>query len=247
MRGTDRGGLATVAAARPAVNGWRTGGPSRRGGHLVGSLVGILVASGAIAALCAAQPAPAVRPVGEVVAFVNDWVRVHHALFEYPVVSAGAAEIRPVVVHVEVDLGAGDAGTQRCRRLLDAPRGVRPSWRPGVVPRGVHVDVLDAPPPPSELGDPGSDLPRDASEDRGWACGRLVMATFRPFDYGAGLGRAPSVTTFLSDGVVEVSSRGLRRRMGVQAGDAFWFEAGTRLTVIDDYPVAVAILQVPTR
>lgn len=229
------------------MNGWGPSGPACGGRQLVLSLVVLLAASGAIAALGAAQPAPAVRAVGEVVAFVNDWVRVHHTLFEYPVVSAGAAEIRPVVVHVEVSLGAGGAGTRRCSRLLDAPRGVRPSWRPGVVPRGVHVDVLDAPPPPSELGDPGSDLPRDASEDRGWTCGRLVIATFRPFDDGAGLGRAPSVTTFLSDGVVEVSSRGLRRRMGVQAGDAFWFEAGTRLTVIDDYPVAVAILQLSTR
>jgi hypothetical protein len=73
---------------------------------------------------------------------------------------------------------------------------------------------------------------------------QLVLATFRPFDFGAGAGRLPSVTTFLSDGVVEVSSQGLRRRIGVAAGDAFWFEGGTRLTVVDDYPVGVAILQI---
>ena len=51
------------------------------------------------------------------------------------------------------------------------------------------------------------------------------------------------MTTFLSDGTVEVSSRGVRRRMGVQAGDAFWFEGATRLTVLTDEPVGVAIVQ----
>jgi hypothetical protein len=35
--------------------------------------------------------------------------------------------------------------------------------------------------------------------------------------------------------------------MGVQAGDAFWFEAATRLTVVDDYPVGVAIVQLLPR
>ena len=70
---------------------------------------------------------------------------------------------------------------------------------------------------------------------------------FRPFDYAVGLGPLPAVAVFLSDGVVEVSTQGLRRRMGVVAGDVFWFEARTRLTVIDDYTVGVAFLQVPTR
>jgi hypothetical protein len=31
--------------------------------------------------------------------------------------------------------------------------------------------------------------------------------------------------------------------MGVRAGDAFWFEAWTRLTNIDDDPVSAAIVQ----
>jgi len=31
--------------------------------------------------------------------------------------------------------------------------------------------------------------------------------------------------------------------MGVQAGDAFWFDAATRLTVLTDEPVGVAIVQ----
>jgi hypothetical protein len=35
--------------------------------------------------------------------------------------------------------------------------------------------------------------------------------------------------------------------MAVQAGEAYWFEARTRLTVFDDYTVGVAFLQVPTR
>jgi len=35
--------------------------------------------------------------------------------------------------------------------------------------------------------------------------------------------------------------------MGVQAGDAFWFEGATRITNIDDYPVGAAIVQVMPR
>ena len=31
--------------------------------------------------------------------------------------------------------------------------------------------------------------------------------------------------------------------MGVHAGTAFWFDAGTRITAIDDHPVGVAIVQ----
>jgi hypothetical protein len=61
--------------------------------------------------------------------------------------------------------------------------------------------------------------------------------------YGVGAGRLPSVTIFLSDGVVEVRSQGVRRRMGVRACDAFWFEAFTRLTVVHDDPVGAAIVQ----
>jgi hypothetical protein len=55
------------------------------------------------------------------------------------------------------------------------------------------------------------------------------------------------VTIFLSDGVVEVWNRGVRRRMGVRAGDAFWFEAATRLTVVGDDPVGAAIVQLYPR
>jgi hypothetical protein len=35
--------------------------------------------------------------------------------------------------------------------------------------------------------------------------------------------------------------------MGVQAGDAFWFEAHTQLTVVSDDPVAAAIVQLRPR
>jgi len=62
-----------------------------------------------------------------------------------------------------------------------------------------------------------------------------------------GTGRLPSVTIFLSDGVVEVKSQGVRRRMGVRACDAFWVEACTRLTVVHDDPVGTAIVQLGPR
>ena len=133
-------------------------------------------------------------------------------------------------------------------RLLEPPRGARMSWRPGIVPLGIWIELLKPPPRPSTLGDPGTYPPRDAVEEEdGWGGGTLFVAAFRPFDYAVGLGPLPTVAVFLSDGVVEVSTQGLRRRMAVQAGDADWFDARTRLTVLDDYTVGVAFLQVPTR
>src|SRR6185369_10545957 len=112
-----------------------------------------------------------------------------------------------------------------------------PSWRLGVVPRGTLIEVLKRPPQPPVLGEPNTNPPRDAVVEPAREGVQLIVATFRPSDYGVGTGRLPSVTTFLSDGVVEVASQGLRRRMAVWAGDAFWFEPRTRLTVVDDYPV----------
>jgi len=38
-----------------------------------------------------------------------------------------------------------------------------------------------------------------------------------------------------------------RRRIGVRAGDASWFETRTRLTVVSDHPVGVAIVQLYPR
>jgi hypothetical protein len=229
------------------VTGWGAGGPTRGCSQFGGWLVVLLAAGRAVAAPDSVQPAPAGTPPTRVVAFVNEWVRVDYELWGDADAASDTAGEGPVAVQIEAELPAEGPGGRHCHRLLDAPRGARPSWRPGVVPRGIRVEMGARPPRPPELGDPGSDLPREAREDGEWSCGRLVVATFRPFDYGTGLGRAPSVTTFLSDSVVEVSGGGLRRRMGVQAGDAFWFEAGTRLTVVDDYPAAVAILQLPTR
>ena len=143
------------------------------------------------------------------------------------------------MLYIRVTPGPGVLNT----RLLAPPRGAAPLWRPGVVPRAVHIHLLKPPPRPHDFQEPGTDPPSDASEARVWPGGRLLQAVFRSLHYGYGTGQYPSVTTFLSDGTVEVSSRGLRRRMGVQAGDAFWFDAATRLTVLTDEPVGVAIVQ----
>ena len=104
-----------------------------------------------------------------------------------------------MVVYIHVAPKPSFVNTQ----LLDPPRGARPSWRPGVVPRGVNIEVLKPPPPPPRLGEPGTNPPRDAIE-QAWDGGRLVVATFRPFDFGVGTGGFASVTTFLSDGMIEV-------------------------------------------
>jgi len=203
----------------------------------------MVVATGTPAAQRLAELMAVAKTVGDVPAFANDYVRVRYAVLEYPKAERRVAEARPVVVYIHVAPKPGVVNT----RLLDPPDGARSPWRPGVVPRGVNIEVLKPPPPPPELGDPGTNLPRDAIEEAAWDGGRLVVAAFQPFNYSVGTGRFASVTTFLSDGVVEVSSRGLRRRMGVRAGDAFWFEARTRLTVVDDYPVGAAILQMSPR
>jgi hypothetical protein len=184
----------------------------------------------------------AATPVGELPAFENEYVRVSYAWFEYPAAERRAIESRPLVLYIRVAPG-GLVNT----RLLDPPRKGRPSWRLGVVPRAIHIELLKPPPRPSALGEPGTNPPRGAIAEERRQGVQLVLATFRPFEYGVGTGDLPSVTTFLSDGVVEVSSQGLRRRIAVVAGDAFWFEARTRLTVIDDYPVGAAILQIAPR
>ena len=176
---------------------------------------------------------------GEVIAIDNEYVQVGHVVLEYPAAERRVAEARPVVLYIRVTPGPGVLNT----RLLAPPRGAAPLWRPGVVPRAVHIHLLKPPPRPHDLQEPGTDPPSDASEARVWPGGRLLQAVFRSLHYGYGTGQYPSVTTFLSDGTVEVSSRGLRRRMGVQAGDAFWFDAATRLTVLTDEPVGVAIVQ----
>jgi hypothetical protein len=208
----------------------------------VGSVLLIGIASGAPADSLGNLIAVA-KPAGETLALANEYVRVTYAWFEYPPAEGHIADARPLVLYIRV---APRPGLVNARLLEPPPKG-RPSWRLGAVPRAIHIEVLKPPPRPSTLGEPSTDPPRDAVVEERRDGVQLVLATFQPFNYGVGTGRLPSVTTFLSDGVVEVSSHGLRRRVGVVAGDAFWFEARTRLTVIDDYPVGAAILQITPR
>ena len=184
----------------------------------------------------------AAKVVGEVAAWENKYVRIWYEMLEYPAAERRVAESRPVVLYVRVVRETGVPET----RLLPAPSGARSLWRPGVVPCGVRIEMLARPPAPSSLGEPGADLPRDAIAEEHERY-RLILATFRPQDYWVGTGRFPSVTIFLSDGIVEVRSQGVRRRMGVRACDAFWFEAFTRLTAVLDDPMGTAIVQVDPR
>ena len=184
----------------------------------------------------------ATKVLGEVPAWENTYVRVHYAVLEYPTAERQVAQARPVVLFVRVALEPGVVDT----RLLEAPPQVTASWRPAVVPRGVRIEVLTWPPAPSALGEPGTDPPPGAiTEEHGRY--RLVVATFQSLNFGVGAGRLPCVTVFLSDGVVDVSNRGVRRRMGVRGGDAFWFEAATRITVVSDNPVRAVIVQLYPR
>jgi hypothetical protein len=202
------------------------------------ALAGAATAAESLTELMAA----AKRSEGRVI-YENDYVRVHNTILEYPSAPRRIAEDRPVVLYVRL----GSDGSFSRTRLLEAPRGSRMPWRPGVVPLGIWIELLKLPPRYSSLGDPGTYPPRDAEQEADWGDGSLYVANFRPFDYYGGLGPHPAVAVFLSEGVVEVTTNGLRRRMAVQPGYAEWFEARTRLTVIDDYPVGVAFLQVPAR
>ena len=190
----------------------------------------------------AADLMAAAKPAGEALALENEYVRVRHQLLEYPAAERTAAESRPVVLYVKVKADSGPENTT----LLDAPRGGRLSWRSGAVPRGVFIEILKRPPAVSSLRNPEADPPRGTVEQMRWDGGRLVVATFEPMHFGNGTGPSPSVTIVLSDGVVDVSHDGLRRRMGVRAGDAFWFEARTGLRVVSDHPVGTAIVQIDT-
>ncbi len=202
----------------------------------------LLLVSGALAPQQPSDLMAVARTLGEVPVWENKFVRVHYAALEYPAAERQIAESRPVVLYVRVASGTGVEDT----RLLDAPQKTRPLWRPGVTPRGVRIELLAPPPKPSELGEPGTDPPRDSTvEDHERY--RLVLATFRSMDFGVGTGRLPSVAIFLSESVVEVWARGVLRRMGVQAGDAFWFEPFTRITVVDDYATGAVIVQLRPR
>jgi hypothetical protein len=206
------------------------------------AVLALLCASGLLAAQQVADLMATAKVVGEVAEWENAYVRVSYELLEYPAAERRVAESRPVVLYVRVVSETHVADT----RLLQAPQGPRSLWRPGVVPCGIRIEVLKRPPAPSSLGEPGADPPPGAiTEERDHY--RLILATFRPQDYWVGTGRSPSVTVFLSEGVVEVRSQGVRRRMEVRACDAFWFEAFTRLAVVHDDPVGAAVVQLYPR
>ena len=183
------------------------------------------------------------KALGDVLAFENEYVRVRYALFEFPAPPRATADVRPVVLFIRVHEESGPEHT----RMLEVPQDGRLPRRTGSVSRGVITEILKRPPAVSPLRDPEANPPRGTVEQLRWEGGRLLVATFEPMRYGEGTGSAPSVTTFLSDGWLEVSNRGVRRRFGVQAGDAFWFDARTRLTVLSDDPVGAAIVQIDAR
>jgi len=199
-----------------------------------------LMAGGAPQGWSPAELMAAAKPAGEALAVDNEHVRVRYQLLEYPAAERAVAESRPVVLYVKVKAESGPERTA----LLGAPRGGRLSWRSGTVPRGVLVEVLKPPPPASRLRNPEADPPPGSTAEAKWDGGRIVLAAFEPMHFGNGTGPWPSVTIFLSDGVVDVSHDGVRRRMGVRAGDAFWLEARTGLRVVSDHPVGAAIVQV---
>jgi hypothetical protein len=210
---------------------------------LAGGFLAATVATAAFAAETLADLLAAVKRSDGRIIFENSYVRVHNTILEYPSAPRRVAEERPVVLYVRLGSDRRTAKTQ----LLELPPKARPPWQPGIVPLGIWIELLKPPPKYSTLGDPGTYQPRKALEEKDWGDGSLYVATFLPFDYAVGLGPTPGVAVFLSDGVVEVSSKGLRRRMAVQAGYAEWFDERTRLTVMDDYPIGVAFLQVPSR
>ena len=188
----------------------------------------------------AADLMAAAKPAGEAIALENDFVRVWRHALEYPAAARAVAESRPVVLYVKVKAEPGPESTT----LLDLPRGGRLSWRTGAVPLGVRVEVLKTPPRTSAMRNPEADPPSGSTVEAEWDGGRLVLAAFEPMRIGDGTGSSPSVAIVLSDGVLDVSRDGVRRRMGVRAGDVYWFEARTSLTVVSDHPVGMAIVQI---
>ena len=106
------------------------------------------------------------------------------------------------------------------------------------------MEVLKPPPSASALRNPEADPPPGSSTRAEWDGGRVLEAVFEPMHFGDGVGPSPAVAIVLSDGVLEVKHDGVRRRMGVRAGDVCWFAARTSLTVVSDHPVGVALVQI---
>jgi hypothetical protein len=179
-------------------------------------------------------------PAGTALLIETDVVRVHVEALTYPRAERDVAESRPVVLYVKVK----SASQAESMTFLDAPPGGRLSWRAGALPRGMRIEVLKAPPPTSMMRHPEADPPPGSSIEAEWDGGRLVLAAFEPMHLGEGTGSSPSVTVFLSDGMLDVSHDGVRRRMAVRAGDAFWLEARTGLRVVSDHLVGAAIVQI---
>jgi len=182
-------------------------------------------------------------PAGTALLMETDVVRVHVEALTYPRAERTVAESRPVVLYVKIK----SASQAESMALLDAPPGGRLSWRAGAVPRGLRIEVLKAPAPVSMMRNPEADPPPGSTVEAEWDGGRLVLAAFEPMHLGEGTGSSPSVTVFLSDGMLDVSHDGVRRRVAVRAGDAFWLEARTGLRVVSDHPVGAAIVQIHPR
>ena len=199
-----------------------------------------LIAGGAPQGWSAAELMAAAKPAGEAIALENDFVRVWRHALEYPTADRKVSESRPVVLYVKVKAESRPESTT----LLDPPRRGRLSWRTGATPLGVRVEVLKTPPRTSAMRNPEADPPPGSTAEAEWNGGRLVLATFEPMRFGDGTGSSPTVTIILSDGVLDVARDGVRRRMGVRAGDVYWFEARTSLTVVSDHPVGMAMVQI---
>jgi hypothetical protein len=202
-----------------------------------------LMAGGAAQGWSPADLMASAKAAGEVLAFENEYVRVRYALLEVPASVRSSDTPLPAVLYIRVTPASGAGHTH----VLEALRERRPARQPATTSRGVIIDVLQRPPAGSTLRDPEVDPPRGTLEPLRWDGGRLLVTTFEPMHAGEGTGSSPSVTTFLSDAWVEVAHRGVRRRFGVRAGDAFWFDARTRLTVLSDDPVGAAIVQIDAR
>jgi len=102
-------------------------------------------------------------------------------MLEYPAAERRVAEGRPAVLYIHVAPAPGFVNTS----LLVPPAGARPAWQPGVVPRGVRIELLKPPLPPPVLGEPGTNPPRDAVED----ASSCVRTTFSPAPWLADVGR----------------------------------------------------------
>lgn len=212
---------------------------ARRAALFIAALMALRSAEGLASAQSLSELLTSATPVAERVVFANEFVVVRRVVLELLDAAPRDEASRPPVLYIRVTPGPGIVNSA----LLEPPPSARHSRLPGSVPVAVHIEVLKAPPPPPALGAAGTELPRGAVQDVEWEGGRLLLATFSPQHFGVGAGAFASVTSFLSDGVVDVTSRGVRRRFGVRAGDAFWFEAHTRITVVSDDPVGVAIVQ----